>query len=99
MYRPNPRFPAAMRANPAFVAELVATGEEVKHKAEMIAPRETDHYARSFVVVEEHGQVRVGNRDVAAHLIEWGSIHNPPFGVLRRAAHAAGLVLREASKT
>lgn len=33
----------------------------------------------------------VDNFDIAAHLIEFGSINNPPYAPLRRGAQAAGL--------
>lgn len=33
----------------------------------------------------------VGNTDIAAHLIEYGSKNNPPYAPLRRGVTAAGL--------
>lgn len=36
--------------------------------------------------------------DPAGHLAEWGSVNNPPYAVLRRAAQRVGLRLRLASK-
>ena len=97
------------RPNPALIAELKAEGvvdlyireraESAKTEAESIAPRgETGWYADHFVLEEDGDVQRLGNTDFAAHWVEWGSIHNPPYAVLRRAAQAAGLHLREAPK-
>jgi hypothetical protein len=99
-FRPNPKFPAAMRASPEFVAAQMAAGEAIKEKAQTIAPRGHSHrhYADRFDVMQHHGSVIVTNHDPFAHLVEWGSVNNPPYGVLRRAAHAAGFPLHEAPK-
>lgn len=40
----------------------------------------------------------VATTDFAGHLVEWGSKNNRPYAVLRRAARAAGLRLRESPK-
>lgn len=46
-------------------------------------------------VVEEEGHLFIVNTDYAAHLIEWGSVNNPPFAPLRRGAAAAGFGIGE----
>lgn len=33
----------------------------------------------------------VGNRDVASHIVEFGSINNPPYAPLRKGVDEAGL--------
>lgn len=67
----------------------------VEKRAKGAAPTFTGHYARSFTVVwdGERNAWLVGNTDIAAHLIEFGSVNNPPFAPLRRGTTAAGLRL------
>lgn len=98
-FRPDPGLARSLQRSAEVKAVLFARGEEIKQHAEAIAPHGTGspHYADSFVVVEEDGEVRVGNTDWTAHLLEWGTVNHPPYAVLRRAAQAAGLELREDS--
>lgn len=70
-------------------------GQEIKRRASQLSPRNTGRTARSFVVVDEDGEIRVGNTDPFFHLTEWGSVNNPPYAPLRRAVTAAGLRLDE----
>lgn len=80
-------------------ADLVKNAQAVKSAAEAAAPGGgTGGYRRRFVVVEDDGKVSVGNTDIAAHLIEWGSSKNPPHAPLRRGVEAAGLQLQGEEK-
>jgi hypothetical protein len=99
-FRLNPSFARLMVAEAEMKAGLRAIGEDVKGHAENFMPRGPDprhgHMADKFRVVEEDGEIRVGNTDEAFfHLAEFGSLKNPPYAPLRRAAQAAGLELRE----
>lgn len=47
---------------------------------------------------ENPARYAVATTDFAGHMVEWGSKNNPPYAVLRRAARAAGLKLREVPK-
>lgn len=98
LFRPNPNFAKELQAQPEFTRAKVRVAEAAKRKAEALSPKETGHYARQFVVTEEDGEVKLGNRDIAAHLIEWGSSKNAAHAPLRRGVRAAGLTLRESSK-
>lgn len=46
-------------------------------------------------VVRTSDSVYLVNTDHGGHLIEWGSVNNPPHGVLRNAVRAAGMRLEE----
>lgn len=70
--------------------------ERVKAEAEHASPiGESGDYISFFVITETPTKLRVGNTDFAAHLVEWGSVNNPPYAPLRRGARAAGLRLDE----
>jgi len=99
IFRPNPGLIAELEAQGLLDAYVQEKAEELKAHAESIAPRgETGYYADHFVLEEDGGVFRVGNTDFAAHWVEWGSIHNPPYATLRRAVQATRLHLRETPK-
>lgn len=97
VFIPNPGFGKELMAEEEFRAQLgKVQGQAVKTLASQLAPRgDTGKTARSFIVVDEDGEVRVGNTDPFFHLTEWGSVNNPPYAPLRRAVTAAGLRLAE----
>lgn len=67
---------------------LHEVAEKVGEQAARLTPRgETGKAAERFVVDEN----LVGNEDPFFHLIEWGSVNNPVYAPLRRAARALGL--------
>lgn len=47
---------------------------------------------------ENPARYAVATTDFAGHMVEWGSVNNAPYAVLRRAARSAGLRLREVPK-
>lgn len=71
-------------------AGLLEAAREAARRAPLFAPWRTGRYARSFTVVIEHGQVRLGNTNFKAHWIEFGSVNNPVSAPLRRGVIAAG---------
>jgi hypothetical protein len=76
-----------------------ALAEEIKAIAEMIAPSgPTGDYHDSIRVFIDGDHVYVGTIDFAGHIVEWGSINSPAYGVLRRAVKQAGLELHELPK-
>lgn len=98
-FKPNRKALAKLRRTPEHKAMLRAHAERVKDHAERESPiGESEDYIHSFVITETPTAVRVGNRDFAAHLIEWGSVNNPPWAPLRRGVRAAGLRLDEDGK-
>ena len=93
---PNPEMIEELMAEEGFRHQLGRVqGEAIKERASQLSPRGTGRTARSFVVVDEDGEIRVGNTDPFFHLTEWGSVNNPPYAPLRRAVTAAGLRLDE----
>lgn len=90
-YEPNHAFTREIAASPGMDAVLRSRAGLVRIGAYHAAPRKTGHYRRSLAVV---GHAVVA-KDIAAHLIEWGSAKNPPYAPLRRGVLAAGLRFRE----
>jgi len=73
--------------------EMRQRAEDVKNKAETLAPRDTGTYAASFRVetgVREgrrpRAQAKVINDDQAAAYVEWGTSRTPRHRVMGRAA-------------
>ncbi len=88
-FRPRRTFAKELRGQPEFRAVLAATARELEGAIVFFAGTfaETGHYARS---VTARGN-RVELRDIAWHIIEYGSVKNPPYAPVRRAVRAAGL--------
>jgi hypothetical protein len=87
---------------PQFKARVRDEGERVKRHGEVLSPDgQSKHpgYRKRFKVTMPGNFARVSNTDIAAHLVEFGSVNNPPYAVLRRAARAAGLRLAEHGRT
>lgn len=64
------------------------------------SPHRTGHFASSYGTSVDSGDEgrpigHLHNRDPGATAIEVGSIHNPPFAPMRRAARALGLELKK----
>lgn len=91
-FLPNPSFEAELQREAQYHAYIESVLERIKTAAESIAPGD-GYYKQSFVVYWDGTRAYVGSSDFAAHLIEWGSINNPPYAVLRRAAAMAGFEL------
>ncbi|MES2867616.1 MAG: hypothetical protein V4703_12810 [Actinomycetota bacterium] len=53
----------------------------------LLAPRKSGHYARRVVQLDN----RVELRDIAWHIVEWGSVNSPAYAPVRRAVRAVGL--------
>jgi hypothetical protein len=102
----NPAMVAELETEPELPAVLWQEAEKVKAMATVLAPvgvsdpkaKGAGYYKRHFVVVEDKGEILVGNTDFAAHFAEWGSRNNPPYGTIRRAVRATGLDLKESPK-
>lgn len=96
--KPDPDFVKHMEEQPEYVEFLKSVAFQVKDVAEQLSPTKTHAYQRKFRVTVEGTEVRLGNFDPFAHLVEWGSRYNPPYAPIRRAVRAAGLGLREDPK-
>lgn len=98
-WRSNPSFEAELEREASFKRGIEAIANEIKGIVELIAPRgPTGFYRDSIRVFIEGDRVYVGTIDFAGHIVEWGSINSPPYGVLRRAVKEAGLTLHELPK-
>jgi hypothetical protein len=63
------------------------------------APRgQSDDYVNSIDVIEINGRVYLRTNDFAGHMVEFGSVNNPPYAPLRKGVRAAGLRLDETPK-
>jgi hypothetical protein len=97
-YAPNPNFEEEMQE--ALKPALLAAAEDIKRHADPAAeavgaPWMERKGHETIEVGEDADGVYVANTDYAGHLIEWGSVNNPPHAVLRSSARAAGLRLEE----
>jgi len=91
--------------NPGALVELLSEREAVAYwedatqaladEARAGSPQRTGKFSRSFttdVSVGATGPVgTLGNTDPGAVPIEFGSVNNPPFAPMRRAARSLGL--------
>jgi hypothetical protein len=74
------------------------TADDYARLAAVLGPHGSEHYARSVHARQDGEQTRVVTDDIAGHLIEWGSVNNPAYAPLRRAADALGLGVVEDPK-
>ncbi len=68
----------------------VDAANEVVKGARRNAPYRTGQYVDSLQAVRDGDQVRAETDDFAGHIIEWGSVNNPPYAPLRTAAAEVG---------
>lgn len=93
-FRPNRQVRSQLIRQRGMQIMLRHNAEAVKQSAERESPiGDTGDYIHGFVIVPYATRVRVGNTDYFAHLVEWGSVNNPPYAPLRRGVRAAGLRL------
>lgn len=96
MFKSAAKFVEDMQKQQSYRDMQNAAAAKTMRVAQSLAPKDTGHYARSFYVDEQEGTLN--NSDIAAHLIEFGSINNPTYAPLRRAVRAAGYRLVETKK-
>jgi hypothetical protein len=97
-YVPNPGFSKEIMGEDDYMEGLKGHAEKAKTLAESFSPVRTGAYQRSFVVVEDGGNVYLANTDWKAHWIEWGSAHNTAKAPIRRGILAAGLRFKDEGK-
>lgn len=69
-------------------------GEAVIERAASISPSHV--FAERLEVLDSHDDVlSVGTKWSLGHIIEWGSVNNPPYAPLRRAVTGLGLKFEE----
>lgn len=86
-FRRNAAFERELRAQPEFVAGMRERTTLATAAIRDAAPRVTGYYIRH--VRPDGTRIRIG--DFAWHLVEYGSVNNPPYAPIRRGLRAAGL--------
>jgi hypothetical protein len=97
-YVPNPRLAAELAAAPEIHRARVDAARQAAEHAQRLSPRgpgRGPHFADSLRVADDGDDVRVESTDPFAHIIEFGSVNNPPYAPLRRGVRAAGLRLSD----
>ena len=94
----NPQGVDELVREASLAAYLKQAAEQVAHTVEQRAPVETGDFRDSIEVLpvertHDGVSVTVHSTDFAAHMIEFGSIHNPVYAPFRKAAAALGLRL------
>lgn len=92
-FKLNPNLTKELARQPWAREMLQENAEAVEQEARRASPLGGDfvgYYGR-FKVRVHRLSATVGNTDIAAHLIEFGSVNNPPYSPLRRGVTAAGL--------
>jgi hypothetical protein len=93
---PNPAFDAEFQREALTRLGMVRVAEELKLVVETIAPvGPTGDYKNSIEAGEDAISAFVTTKDFAGHIVEWGSVNNPPYAPIRRAVIEAGLTLHE----
>lgn len=85
--------------SPRVLAHLAGQAAVVAGSVSAAAPHGSGHFARSITVTAvqpslEGAKVTVYSTDIAAHIVEYGSINNPAYSPFRRAAASLGLKLK-----
>lgn len=98
-FKPNPRFEREIDRQASVRLHIRKKAMQVKSFAVGMAPRGvSDDYAASIDVVDRGDETYVRTNDFAGHMVEYGSVNNPPYAPIRRAIRAAGLRLDEKRK-
>jgi hypothetical protein len=101
-FKKNRAFVAELKREPGYRQALKDAAEEVRNNAVVLETAAHGPWMPpqgnpgQTIVLREYSrggipEVIVTNIDHGGHLIEWGSINNPPHAPLRRAVRAAGL--------
>jgi hypothetical protein len=103
-FLPNPFFERDISTDEDHLDGLEAAAQKGAERAEMFARAAGAPWMkragalRTVVVARLADRVRIVNTDHGGHLMEWGSINNPPHAPLRRGAQAADLRFTEEPK-
>lgn len=101
-FRRNPAFDTEIRHEPTFRAGIASEARPAQRFANAFAVAigagwmpQKGGTPETVTLVQDADGVRLVNTDHGGHLMEWGSVNNPPHAPLRRGARAAGLRLAE----
>jgi hypothetical protein len=97
------------KANENFEKELIEEGDYLSGLASLLtgaigvvramSPVASGKFRDSIEVEIVDDEVRLGSGDPVAHIVEWGSVNNPPYAPIRRGVRAVGLRLDESPKS
>lgn len=90
----NPNLERDLKATKEYAAAMAQAAAAVVQIVKAAAPNVTGAYRRSVRAVED----RIETTDPFGHIIEWGSVNNPPYAPLRNGVRNAGLRLDESQK-
>ena len=97
--RDSAEFKLAMLAAATEARKMaISLGREVSRAPWLLRGGHTWERAIQIVSEDEGRTVLLVNKDSAGHLVEWGSVNNPPHAILRRAVRAVGISLTETPK-
>lgn len=85
----KPALSGYFRTDPLLQAALRGVTEALKASAEANSPVRTGYFQERFHVRKYRGGYRLYNRDPFAHLVEYGSVKNPPYSPIRRAVRSS----------
>lgn len=95
----NRAFKAEVQREPEFIAGMKAVTVKVAEEVRRAAPDVTGYYRKHVKpFTTERGEYLVLATDPFGHLVEAGSVNNPPYAPLQIGARAAGLRLVEEPK-
>lgn len=88
-FRRNEAWEPAFRKSPDFTRAMVSTSRELARYIKIAAEpsRNTGYYIRKITPLGG----RVWLRDNFWHLVEYGSVNNPPYAPVRRGVLLAGM--------
>ena len=87
---PNRNLERELAASVGVRVELETAADRIVRAAKSAAPTNSGGYRDTIKTGADGGTVYVYTDDIAGHLIEWGSVNNPPYAPLRRGVRAAG---------
>lgn len=89
-----------LAADPQVQAVLKGVAGRIEDRVEETGPVGTGYFAHRSLGSRRVGPLRwtVFTRDVAGHLIEFGSVNNRPYAPFRRAVRGLGLSFKERPK-
>lgn len=90
----NPKLEQEIKETPEYAAAMAEAAEFAAPAVRAVAPHVTGAYHGSIQVTEN----RIETTDPFGHLIEFGSVHNPPYAPLRNGVRNAGFRLDESQK-
>lgn len=92
-FKRNPRLTKELAREPWAREVLEENVDAVEREAQLASPLGDDFVGYYGRFKKRVGALSgtVGNTDVASHLVEYGSVNNPPYAPLRRGVMAAGL--------